>query len=71
MPLETIDSKAIQIIPKDITVSSLEKKLRLSESHIIGRIKDDKYLLDVRTIFEDEFDLIYKELKNIFEVWKT
>ena len=64
MPLEFIDSKVIEIIPKKISVSSLEKKLRLSKSHIIGRIKDEKYILDVRTIFEDEFDLIYEELKR-------
>ena len=66
MPLETIKSKLIEISPKNISVSYLEKKLRLSPSHIIGRIKDDKYLLDVRTIFEDEYDIIYNELKNIF-----
>lgn len=66
MPLETIKSKLIEIVPKNITTSYLEKRLRLSPSHIIGRIKDDKYLLDVRTIFEDEYDIIYKELKNIF-----
>lgn len=64
MPLEFIDSKVIEIIPKKISVSSLEKKLRFSKSHIIGRIKDEKYILDVRTIFEDEFDLIYEELKR-------
>lgn len=64
MPLEFIDSKVIEIIPKKMSVSSLEKNLRLSKSHIIGRIKDEKYILDIRTIFEDEFDLIYEELKR-------
>lgn len=64
MPLETIKTKVIVVKPKNISVSSLEKKLRLSDSHIIGRVYENKYVLDVRTIFEDEFDIIAKELKK-------
>ncbi|MGL5348106.1 MAG: L-seryl-tRNA(Sec) selenium transferase [Peptostreptococcaceae bacterium] len=64
MPLENIKSKVIEIIPNNISVSSLEKKLRLSEEHIIGRVYDNKYTLDIRTIFEDEFDVIVAELKK-------
>ena len=65
MPLETIKSKVIAIVPNKINVSTLEKRLRLSSSHIIGRIYNDKYMLDIRTIFEDEFNVIAKELKNV------
>ncbi len=65
MPLETMDSKVIQIIPTEISIAKLERELRLSKSHIIGRIKDNKYTLDVRTIFEDEFNIIAEELKKI------
>lgn len=64
MPLETIKSKVIAIVPNKINVSTLEKRLRLSSSHIIGRVYNNKYILDIRTIFEDEFDIIAKELKN-------
>lgn len=64
MPLESIKSKLIEITPKNISVSSLEKKLRLCKHHIIGRVYDNKYVLDVRTIFEDEFDTIAKEINN-------
>lgn len=64
MPLETIKTKVISITPKNINVSALEKKLRLSDSHIIARVYDNKYVLDVRTIFEDEFEDIAKELRK-------
>ena len=64
MPTETMDSKVITIIPKDINVSTLENRLRLSDSHIIARVYDDKYVLDVRTIFEDEFKVIKTELEK-------
>ena len=45
-----------------MSVSSLERKLRLSNSNIIGRIYENKYILDIRTIFEDEFEIIAREL---------
>ena len=65
MPLETIKTKVVAITPKNMSVSSLEKKLRLSNSHIIARIYDNKYILDVRTIFEEEFEIIANELKKV------
>lgn len=64
MPIEVIKSKVIAITPSKINVAILEKRLRLSESHIIARIYDNKYVLDVRTIFEDEFDVIANELEK-------
>ena len=44
MPLETINLKVISITPNNMNVSSLERKLRLSESHIIARVYDNKYV---------------------------
>lgn len=65
MPLELLKSKVIAIKPNNINVSKLERMLREGKNHIIGRIYDDKYILDIRTIFEDEFDIIVDELQNI------
>ncbi|CEO21565.1 selenocysteine synthase [[Clostridium] sordellii] len=64
MPLELIDSKVITIIPNEINVAMLEKKLRLGDAHIIARVYDDKYVLDARTIFEDEFEIVKEELEK-------
>lgn len=64
MPLETIDSKVIAITPDNMNVAMLEKKLRLSDAHIIARVYDDKYVLDTRTIFEDEFEIVKTELEK-------
>ena len=64
MPLETINSKVIAITPNNMNVSTLEKKLRLSGSHVIARVYEDKYVLDIRTIFEDEFDILAKEIER-------
>lgn len=62
MPIEKLKTFVISIIPNKMSVSSLERKLRLSNSNIIGRIYENKYILDVRTIFEDEFEIIAREL---------
>ena len=66
MPLETMKSRGIAITPNNMNVSTLERKLRLSDSHIIARVYDNKYVLDVRTIFEDEFVYVANELKLAF-----
>ena len=66
MPLETIKTKVIAITPNNMNVSTLEQRLRLGEGHIIARVYDNKYILDVRTIFDDEYDIIINELKKAF-----
>jgi L-seryl-tRNA(Ser) seleniumtransferase len=67
MPLETMKSRVITISPKSISISELEKRLRLSDSHIIARVYDDKYVLDVRTIFDDEFGVVAQEIEKAFK----
>ncbi|KXZ40114.1 L-seryl-tRNA(Sec) selenium transferase [Alkalithermobacter thermoalcaliphilus JW-YL-7 = DSM 7308] len=67
MPLEKIPTKLVTIVPRNISVVELEKRLRLSDNHIIGRIFEDKYILDVRTIFEDEFDIVADTIQSVLE----
>ena len=45
-------------------VKELEEKLRLGLQPIIGRIHEGKYLLDVRTLFEEDFSAIVEALKE-------
>lgn len=67
MPTEELSSFAIVIKPKKTTVSKLEEFLRLSKLHVIARVYDDKYVMDVRTIFEEQFIEIAKEIVNFFK----
>ena len=66
MPGVEFPTKVVIIESDKYSASKIEEKLRLSSSHIIGRIKDDKYMLDLRTIQNGEFEIIAKELKEIF-----
>ena len=65
MPTEELDSFAVVIKTKDMSLNKFEEALRLSKSHIIARVYDEKYELDCRTIFESQFEDIAKEIENI------
>lgn len=45
-------------------VNALEEKLRLGLHPIIGRIHNDAYLLDVRTLWEEDFPIIVAAIKE-------
>lgn len=64
-PVDTLYSLSIAIYDKDL--DKLEKHLRLSKYHIISTVHDDKLYLDVRTIFEEEFEMIKEVLIDYYE----
>ena len=45
-------------------VNALEEKLRLGTPAIVGRIHDGQYLLDVRTLWEEDFPAIVEAIKE-------
>lgn len=42
------------LVPRRVSVTELERRLRLGEPHVIARIADDRLLLDPRTLTLDE-----------------
>lgn len=65
MPLEELPTYLISINPKEISTKKIEEFLRGYTIPIICRINEDKVLLDVRTIKEDEFDTIVTAIKAL------
>lgn len=65
LPLEEIKSSALIIKPKNITVDKFEEQLRKLDIPIIVRIENDEIILDVRTIFDEELDIVINELINL------
>lgn len=65
LPTQLMNSYGIKINPKKMSISSFEKSMRLLEPHIVGRVEEDSYFIDVRTIFEDEIDIIANKIKEI------
>lgn len=45
------------------SADSIERRLRKGEVPVVARIHDDRLLLCVRTIFEDEFGLVAEALR--------
>ena len=66
LPEYSIPSWAIELIPEKMKLSSLENKLRALEIPVIGRIENEHFLLDVRTIRDHEAADLVAQLANLF-----
>ncbi|SHI70348.1 L-seryl-tRNA(Sec) selenium transferase [Lutispora thermophila] len=67
MPMHKMPTIVISISSDRISVNQLENKLRSNETPIITRISKDRILIDMRTIWEDEFDIIEEALIKALE----
>jgi L-seryl-tRNA(Ser) seleniumtransferase len=67
LPLEKIPSVALKIVPFGISVSKFSKLMRTDEPIIIGYIENEAYLLNMRTIREDELDQIISKISQIMQ----
>jgi L-seryl-tRNA(Ser) seleniumtransferase len=68
LPEEDLESRAVVLEPLDRTINELEKNLRMHPLPVIGRIEEDRYILDMRTVGDDEVPLIAKILGQVFGV---
>ena len=67
LPTEKIKSKCISIVPKNISTASLEEQLRLNENPVVARISDNKLIIDMRCILEDEIEILAEKIINILK----
>lgn len=65
-PNKTIPSIALSIKIKDFKPNKMERLFR--EKNIIGRIEDERFLLDFRTIQKSDIDFITKVVKEVADV---
>jgi len=63
LPLLDLPSKCLTIAIKGVSPNSIGAAMRNYTTPIIGRIEDDKFILDVRTVQDDELHMI----QNAFE----
>ena len=61
VPNQNLPSFAVAFTGK---VNELEEKLRLGLHPVVGRIHSDTYLLDVRTLWEEDFPIIVTAVKE-------
>lgn len=65
MPDATINSYGVQI--NNLSATSLEEYFLASDIPLIGRIQNNMFILDVKTIFEEEFEIIENLFKNFLQ----
>jgi len=68
LPEEDLESRAVVLEPLDRTVNELEKDLRSNPLPVIGRIEENRYILDMRTVGEDEIPQVANILQQVFGV---
>lgn len=67
MPDVQLPTKLIAIRPINLPIHKMEQSLRVTTPHVIGRISEDRFLLDIRTIEEDEYDIIAEKLQYVLK----
>ncbi len=64
MPDAKLVSSRVGLRPKNISLRELAKKLREGEPPIFGRIEDDTFWLDVRTVSEEEINVLANRVRE-------
>jgi L-seryl-tRNA(Ser) seleniumtransferase len=63
LPLLKLPSKGVGAIISGISANTIESHMRSHDPPVIGRIEEDVFIMDLRTILDDELPII----KNAFE----
>ncbi len=66
-PQLNLATRCITIKPLNMSVSKLKRKMRMSTPAIIGRIEENRYILDPRTIQEGQDIIISSTLSRILQ----
>ncbi|MCW5210039.1 L-seryl-tRNA(Sec) selenium transferase, partial [Desulfobulbus sp. US1] len=64
LPEQNLPSRAVILQPLFLKINRLEQKLRKLDIPIIGRVENNRLLLDMRTVRSDELHLIAKGLRQ-------
>jgi L-seryl-tRNA(Ser) seleniumtransferase len=65
MPTEKISTYVLKIKSTTKSIKQMEKSLRSNITPIIVRIYNNEIIMDIRTIFDKDFDTIVEAFKNI------
>jgi len=67
LPLLKLPSKGVGIKVQGMSVNTIERQMRSNEIPIIGRIEEDLFIMDLRTILDDELSVIKNALDNMLK----
>ncbi|GBC63112.1 L-seryl-tRNA(Sec) selenium transferase [Desulfonema ishimotonii] len=58
LPLQELPSKGVAVRIEGLSPNALERRMRAHLPPVIGRIEEDRFTMDFRTVDEDELDII-------------
>lgn len=67
LPLQKLKTRLLSLIPAKLSAQKMEKHLRLNDPPVIARVEKDRLMLDVRTIRENEFQIVAQAVKSLAE----
>lgn len=65
LPLLELPSRCLRIQIRGMSANALEKSMRSNDPPIIGRIEDNAFVMDPRTLAEDDLAVIQKALEKL------
>ena len=71
LPVDTLPSLAINLHAPQISAETLAAYFRSQPIPVIGRVRDERFRLDVRTVFEREFEWIVEAAKRVMEKFQA
>lgn len=66
LPLAELPGQVIALTPKHLSVNELTTRLRNGEFAVVGRIQDDRFLIDPRTLNLEDEQLLFHSLQQAF-----
>ncbi|MDD5450566.1 MAG: L-seryl-tRNA(Sec) selenium transferase [Desulfovibrionales bacterium] len=65
LPLQKLPSRAVAVQPKGFSVTELEARMRSLSRPVIGRIENDQFIMDMRTVSTEEIPHIVEAVKTV------
>ena len=69
LPLEEFESRALGLTPQSGNAEDLARRLRLGRPSVLGRINQERFILDMRTVRDDEVAPLAAALNQIAQSW--
>lgn len=70
LPAQNLPSKGIGLFIKNLSANRIENEMRGNNPPVIGRIEEDLFIMDLRTIEPDEFSIIREAVALILHKYK-
>jgi L-seryl-tRNA(Ser) seleniumtransferase len=64
-PTSTLPTTLIAITAQSLSAEQMAERLRLADPPIVARVEEGRVLLDLRTVFEDEEELVLSALEKV------